>query len=250
MVLSETDDLINAALILPTQTDSTLSKTGTLQTESFPNTPVDLFGPGGSAGSSVVALNAQQPSAEGCLVWPSARLTLKPSAPWKVGFAAGHAKPIQIDSIEKLSAGDSSSITAELSKQASVLTVNGDPAFRGLPFTVQKAYRLSMGDTTILIGNIVRKINEEATPREERLLLVVERISTTGSYVLSFQSRSAGSEDAVRTSAVLAAVRFVRTNKAAIVISFEYDDGGQLALLERIGDHDWRITWRSAYTGC
>ena len=251
MILSAADDGITAALVLPHETDSTLSTSRTFQIDSFANSAVDLFSTAGAAGKSTIAVNSQQPPAEGCLVWPGVRLVTKPSNSWTVGFAAGYAKPIQIDSVEKLSASDSLSVTTELVKQASAISMKGDPAFQGLPFIVQKAYRISMGDTTALVGSIVRKINEEANPREEHLLLVVERIGhPDAAYSVAYQNRSAGAEDAVRTSAVLAAVRFVKTNRAAIVLSFEYDDGGQVALLERVAANAWKITWRSAYTGC
>ena len=251
MLLSVPDDPVNAALVLPQETDSTLSNTSTFQLDAFSNVSVDLFGTSRTAGKSSVAVNAQQLPAEGCVVWPSVRLTVKPALSWKVGFLTGRATAVRIDSVENLGSNDSSRVASELARQASALTLNGDPEFQGLPFIVQKAYRLSMGDTTVLIGSVVRKINEEANPREEHLLLVMERAGApNGGYTVAFQSRSAGSEDVVRTSAVLAAVRFVRTNRAAIVVSFEYDDGGQVALLERVANHDWKITWRSAYTGC
>jgi hypothetical protein len=251
MVLSATDDGITAALILPNETDSTLSISRTFQIDSFANASVDLFGTAGAAGRSTIAVNSPQPPADGCLVWPGVRLVTRPLSPWTVGFRTGYATSVRIDSVEKLSASDSLSVTTELVKQASAASVNGDPAFRGLPFIVQKAYRLSMGDTTALIGSIVRKINEEANPREEHLLLIVERVpGPDASYSVAYQNRSAGAEDAVRTNAVLSAVRFVKTNRAAIILSFEYDDGGQVALLERVANHAWKITWRSAYTGC
>jgi len=250
VLLSLGDDMIEAALVLPQETDSTLSKNPAPALEGFANASVDLFSAAGYAGTSVLAVNSQQQPGEGCLVWPSVRLTSKSASAWKVGFASGKATSIQIDSVAKLNSSDSLSITIELAKLASASTTSDDPAFRGLPFTVQKAYRLAMGDTSVLVGSIVRKINEEANPREEHLLLVAERTGSSGNYASAFQSRSAGPEDAVRTNAVLAAVRFVKTKRAAIVISFEYDDGGQIALLERMADHDWKISWRSAYTGC
>jgi hypothetical protein len=251
IVLPASDDGTTAGLVLPNETDSTLSSSRVFQVDSFANAAVDLFNTAGAAGKSNIAVNSQQAPAEGCLVWPGVRLISKPSGPWTVGFRAGYAKPIQIDSVEKLSASDSLSVTTEMIKQASAISVTGDPAFRGLPFTVQKAYRISMGDTTALIGTIVRKINEEANPREEHLLLILERTGGADApYSVAYQNRSAGAEDAVRTSAVLAAVRFVRTNQAAIVLAFEYDDGGQVALVERISAGLWKITWRSAYTGC
>lgn len=249
VLLSAADDMISAALVLPEETDSSLTKTVAPDATPFANTSVDLFNTTGLVGTSVLAVNPQAQPAEGCLIWPSVRLTSKPAKEWRVGFVAGKAIPIPIHPIEELS--DSSSNTIELVRLASEATAtNGDPAFQGLPFTVRKAYQLSIGDTVVLVGSVVRKINEEANPREEHLLLVAERVGPTGKYMLAFQTQSAGAEDAIRTNAVFAAVRFVRTKQAAIILSFEYDDGGQLALLERMAPHDWKISWRSAYTGC
>ena len=251
MILSAADDGITAAMVMPNETDSSLAQKKTFQIDALANTPVDLFNAAGAAGNSRIAVNSQQLPGEGCLVWPAARLITKPANSWSVGLTAGHAKSIQIDSVEKLSKGDSLSVTTELAKQASALSMNGDPAFRGLPFIVRKAYRLSMGDTTALIGSIVRKINEEANPREEHMLLILERSGNSDApFVVAYQNRTAGAEADVRTTAILAAVRFVKTNTPAVILAFEYDDGGQFALLERVANRAWKITWRSAYTGC
>ena len=251
MVLSVADDMIDAALVLPEETDSSLTKTTAPDATPFSNASVELFNAAGLAGTSTLAANPRTPPAEGCLIWPSVRLTSKPAQDWRIGLTAGKAVGIPIHPIEELTSSDSSSSAIELTKLASQATAtNSDPAFQGLPFTVRKAYQLSLGDTVVLVGSVVRKINEEANPREEHLLLVAERAGPAGKYVLAFQSRSAGAEDAIRTNALLAAVRFIRTKRPAIILSFEYDDGGQIALLERLAPHDWRISWRSAYTGC
>ncbi|MEO5905049.1 MAG: hypothetical protein ABIQ55_13620 [Gemmatimonadaceae bacterium] len=251
VLLSVADDRVEAELVLPEETDSSLTKTITTDATAFANASVDLFNTGGLAGTSTLTVNQQQQPAEGCLAWPSVRLTSKPAKDWRIGLTAGKATAILIHPIEELGSSDSSSSAIELARLASEATAaNRNPAFQGLPFAVRKAYQLSIGDTAVLFGSVVRKINEEANPREEHLLLVAERIGKTGKYLLSFQNRSAGPEDAIRTNAVLAAVRFVRTKQAAIILSFEYDDGGQIALLERVAPHDWKIKWRSAYTGC
>jgi hypothetical protein len=103
---------------------------------------------------------------------------------------------------------------------------------------------------TILIGDVVRKINEEANPREEHLLVIAERDQgSTAGYSIVFHSRAAGSEEAVRTSEVLGAVRFL-SGRPAVVVSFDYENGGRVALIERVADGGWRITWRSAFGGC
>ena len=250
MLLAGGDDPLNAFVVLPQETDSTLSRANKFQPYSFANLSVDLFGLGGAAGGSTITAGSDGHGSEGCVAWPRVQLSKRPRSLWKIGFVSGKAVSIGLDPVEKMISSDSNFVISELARLASAVTVNGDQSFRGLPFTVKKAYRLIVGDTSVIIGSVVRKINEEANPREEQLLLVAERAGMGGSYVLAFQSRSAGSEDAVRTNGVLSAIRFIENNKLAIVISFEYDDGGQVALLERVASHEWMITWRSAYTGC
>ncbi len=251
MLLAGGDDPSTVALVLPRQTDSTLSAAGVFPLDSLSNLSVELFGPEGIVGRSSLVVTSQKQPGEGCVAWPVAHLANNPPAPWKIGLVSGRATSIKLDSIEGMSPADSSMVSTELARAASEASVNGDPVFQGLHFTVQKAYRLSLGRTSVIVGSIVRKINEEANPREEHFLLVAESSeSSGGKYVLSFQSRSAGSEDDIRTSSVIAAIRFVRNDRPAIVISFEYNEGGQVALLERTADHQWKITWRSAYTGC
>jgi len=173
IVMSVADDSIDAALVLPEETDSSLSKPVPPNIASFANASVDLFSTDGLSGTSVLAINPRQQPAEGCLGWPSVRLTTKPRKNWRVGFMAGKATGITIRPIEELGASDSSSSTIEMARLASEATAtNSDPAFQGLPFTVRRAYQLSIGDTLVLVGSVVRKINEEANPREEHLLVV------------------------------------------------------------------------------
>jgi hypothetical protein len=250
MVLAAADNPLSAAVVLPEESDSSLAAMTAFRLDSLANLPVDLFGAAGSAGQSSLKVNSQKAATEGCVAWPVAQLASQPSLPWKVGFVKGYATPLLLDSIDGMSPADSVSVTTELAKLASAASVKSDPTFQGLPFIVQKGYRTTFDKTSILIGSIVRKINEEATPRVENLLLVAEKPDGSGDYATVFQSRTSGTEDDVRTNAVVAAVHFVHTNRPALVVSFEYDDGGQVALLERVADHEWRITWRSAYTGC
>jgi hypothetical protein len=144
---------------------------------------------------------------------------------------------------------DSLSITTELARLASALPASNDPAFQGLPFSVRKAYRSKIGQTSLLVGDIVRKINEEANPLEERLLLIAER-GSGDAYSTVFHSRAAGSEEIVRTNEILAAVKFNKGNRPAIVVAFEYENGSRIALIERLSGTAWKLTWRSAYAGC
>lgn len=244
------DSGARAAVVLPYLTDSTLSHASAFQLDSLANLPVDLFGPSGAIASGTLLVVSQKSNME-CPSWPVASLFGSLERSWRVGFRKGVAQPLPLDSLEGMNSSDSSLISTELARLASAVAEGADPAFRGLPFSIRKAYRFSMGATSVVVGNVLRKINEEANPREENLLLIAERSpSTDGKYVVAFQSRATGSEDLVRTNDVLGAVRFVRTNRLAVVVSFEYEDGGRIILLDRVADTQWKITWRSAYAGC
>ena len=249
MLLTGQENTPNAAVVLPWLTDSTLASARAFVLDSLSNMPVDLFSRTGSTGSSALIVSSQAPSTESCLSWPMGVLS-PPPREWRFALRKGVATALPLDSLEGMTPSDSSQVTVEIARMASLVAEGSNPAFRGLPFAVRRAYRFSLSSNLILVGDVVRKINEEANPREERLLLIAERpTGSDGKYTVAFESRVAGSEEDVRTHEVLGAVRFVRGNPA-IVVKFEYDEGGNSALIERTGERRWRITWRSAYTGC
>jgi len=231
-------------------TDSTIASSP-FDVDSLSNVPVELFGRRGLSGSTLLTVDPGQPQHEGCLAWPQGRLSEIPGDPWRVGFVRGVVVPLPLDSIESMSRADSTLVTRELARLSSLVAEGDDSTFRGLPFAVRKAYRFSHQQAAILAGDIVRRIPQEANPREEHILVVAERpLSSSSSYSPVFHTRVAGSEDAVRTSEILGAVQFVKTGLPALVVAFEYEDGGRVALLQRMSASKWRITWRSAYTGC
>lgn len=244
------ETLTQASVVLPHMTDSALSSASAFRLDSLFGLSFDLFDRSGAAGSASLREEVRASTTEGCLSWPLATLD-EVGRHWRVGFRKGMARSLPLDSLEGAKSADSSLTTSELARLASALSAMSDPVFQGLPFAVRKAYWFDLGSTSVLVGDVVRKINEEANPREEHLLLIAEHTSGSGDgYVTAFHSRAAGSEELVRTNEILGAIRFARDDRAAIVVSFEYADGGRIALIERIGDRSWKITWRSAYTGC
>ena len=247
LVLPVADNSAAVSIVLPMMNDSTLSHAAPVSADPLLGTTIDLFDRSGPAGSAQLFSRGQSSPAEGCLAWPVLSLREPIAKTWQVGFKSGVAVSIPLDSLEGLTSADSVSVTTELARLASALPASNDSAFQGLPFSVRKAYRTKQ---SILIGDIVRKINEEANPREEHLLLIAEpNPSDRAHYVTVFHSRAAGSEEAVRTSDLLAAVQFVRNKKTSLVISFGYENGNRVALIERASG-SWKVTWRSAYTGC
>ena len=118
-------------------------------------------------------------------------------------------------------------------------------------------FTLPSGDT-VLAAEVVRRLNQEASPQEEHLLIVLERDTLPGPggaappYIAAYSERVSGAEDDVESSEMLAAVLLGRgpRQRAAIVIGRDYGDGSSYTLLERVGPRRWRARWNSAYAGC
>jgi hypothetical protein len=250
LLLSDSESTSIASVVLPVLSDSTAAGATVFSADSLTGMSFDLFGRAGLAGPVILTARDKSSSGEGCIVWPTATLEGRPQRTWRFGIKRGLASAIPLDSLEGLQSADSVQVTTELARLASTLAVSSDPAFEGLPFSVRKAYRGTAGAKAVLIGDVVRKINEEANPREEHLLVIAERDQgSTGGYAPVFHSRAAGSEEIVRTSEVLGAVKFLN-GKPAVIVSFDYENGSRIALIERVTDTAWRIVWRSAFGGC
>jgi len=249
LLLSITEAVRQASVVIPNVNDVHSVNDRIAAADSLRGNEFDLFDRSGHTGTAALE-SISRASSEGCAAWPVGVFKEAPSRTWRIGFGYQVARAIVLDSLEGMKSADSSTVTVELARLSSAATVNADPAFEGLPFTVREAYQIQIPEGSVIIGDVVRTINEEANPREEHLLLVGEKESEASVYHTAFYSRSAGSEDEVRTNEVLAAVRFVKTNRPAIVVSFGYADGDRTALLERVANGSWKITWRSAYSGC
>lgn len=242
----------NVAIVLPGLTDSTLAATSHFELHGLANTPVDLFNPSGLVGSSVLRVSSQQSDSTGCVTWPIGELAGEAPTSWRVALEKGRAAGLRLDSIAAPSAthSDSSAIVAYVLKAALSLGNASSSAFRGIPFTVRQVYRFETLALTVLIAEVVRKINEEANPREEHILFLAERGRNSPEYHVVFQKRSAGAEESLETSEILAALQVSANNHLAVVITFDYEDGGKIGLLERVSDDTWQVIWKSAYTGC
>jgi hypothetical protein len=150
-----------------------------------------------------------------------------------------------------MSSADSSTLAVSLAQTAAIIPAASDPTFRGLPFRVRSAYRFSLDSLDVVIADVVRSVNEEANPRVEHLLIVGEKPhGVSGKFNVGYYSRTAGKEESVQATEILAAVRLAVSKRPVIVVNIEYDEGGKLGLIERISPGEWRATWRSAYTDC
>jgi hypothetical protein len=237
-------------VVIPEATDSTIES---LQGIAAPVTGLrfDLVGRGGKLASAIaVTPITQADTAQECYSWPLGRLQSS-RANWSVGFVSGRVQPIPLDSIEVMSSADSNTLAVSLAHTAAIIPAASDPTFRGLPFRVRSAYRFSLDSLDVVIADVVRSVNEEANPRVEHLLVVGEKPhGVSGKFNVGYYSRTAGKEESVQATEILAAVRLAVSKRPVIVVNIEYDEGGKLGLIERISPGEWRATWRSAYTDC
>jgi hypothetical protein len=241
---------MDAVVVLPGLTDSTLAGTQRFELGGLGNIPVDLFNSSGLVGTSTLQITSQANDPTGCVRWPTGSLSGSVPSGWKIALEKGRAAGIPLDSMEGLTGPDSARFVADVLKAALTLTDGSDPVFRGIPFFVRKGYRLMTPGSSVIIGDAVRKINEEANPREEHLIVLAERSGNDTTYHIGFHARSAGPEESLETSEILSALRLKQSGRTTLVITFDYEDGGKIGLLERIAPNIWQVVWKSAYTDC
>jgi hypothetical protein len=246
----------DASLIVPSFTESANLDTAAFNTRSYVGNTVELLARGRSIGTATIAdVGTPKPEA-GCTTWPVARLT--PSTPgsaippWTVGFTAGRAQQIVVDSIETLSRADSGRFAAEIARLASALPNDTAAALRGLPFVVRTMRRFSSEPgTETIVAEVMRRLNEEANPRSEQILLVAERDSAAGGrFEAAYFERASGAEESVETVDLLGVVRLGAARRLTLVLVREFGEGVRYSLLEDVGPRRWRVRWTSAYAGC
>jgi hypothetical protein len=262
----------DAAIVLPQYDDSTLSDAPTTDSALHAGTRVDLFARSGLVGSATIAPAAAGSYSGGCTAWPAAHLMVPAGPPpaWSIAFLSGHAMALPMDSMADLSPRDSSRRAIAVDRVASALPDDTVAEFRGTPFVVDDAHRFvipprqgptqgpTQGSDTIEVvaAELVRRLNTEANPREEHLLLIVEGGPPSGAsgraqaYVPAYWDRVSGAEDEVESSEVMAGVLLGSGRTPAIIVGRDDGDGGSYTLLVRDAPHHWRVRWNSAYTGC
>jgi hypothetical protein len=240
LLLVATDSPTKALVVLPTESDTT-----PIATIPHPAS-VTLFGRGGNVQT------ADLPSVRdslGCMVAP---LTAAPPPhAWSVGFVGGVVTPIAVDSAASIDHTDSALFVVSLNRLASSLP--NDPAgrFAGLPFVVQSLWRFSVADgQTVVVGSLVRQINQEATPLQERTLVVGERRGSDTLLTMGYAERSYGQEETVESRELLAAVLVGDSRTPSLVLSRDFGDDNAYSLVERGADGRWRNRWTSRRRHC
>ena len=143
-------------------------------------------------------------------------------------------------------------LAADITRLASTAPNDTARTFRGIPFSVRTAYRFTpVAGIEAVVADIVRSLNQEANPLEEHTLIVGERpAGSTTPFRLAYREVTAGSDETLESSDVLAAVTMGTPPHVDLVLAREGYESNAYALLERQPDGSWRLRWTSAHTGC
>lgn len=207
---------------------------------------VTLFGRGGTVQT------AELPSVSDTSVCTVADLSAAPPPrPWNVGFIGGVVAPLPMDSVEALSRADSSSLVVWMNRLASALPNDSAGRFTGLPFVVRGIWRFAIPNgPQVVVANLERQINQEATPLQERTLVIAERSASDSSLTSAYSERSYGAEETVQSREVLAAALLGASRNPALIIARDFGDATAYGLIERGDDGKWRARWSSARRHC
>jgi hypothetical protein len=186
-----------------------------------------------------------------CRAWPLN--AAPPPRPWSVGFIGGVVAPLPLDSLESLGRADSAKLVTTAFRLASAIPNDSAGRFSGLPFSVRGLWRLNIpGSGPAFIATLVRQINQEATPLQERTFLIAERDATSSdsAFVNAYSDRSYGNEENIETRDVLAAIQLGNARRPAVVISRDFGDSISYGLILRNRAGAWRPQWNSPRRHC
>jgi hypothetical protein len=244
--------LVAGSLLRPDTTESTVGDT-TGFGSTLGDGRLELFGRQGKVGEAHVTIEPVVAQSPRCTAWPVARLTPRAGSaitPWTAAFAAGRITPLPLDSIEGLAPRDSARLAATLTRLASTLPDDAPSTFRGLRYVVLRAWSTRAPTGAFLVATLIRRVNQEDAPREERLVLVVDtpnQDQTT--WRVGWHERAAGREEELVVAEPLLA--FTTRDSDGPQLLFGRDDGEALsaALLTRRSGQ-WVVQWESAAAGC
>jgi hypothetical protein len=245
-VLLIRDDSLTRA-IYPTLTQ--LDSTAVLDEDLVRGFTADAVAAEGAAGS--LRIRGFAPIDEECAVWPAVALSADSARSWTVAFERGVASPIVLYPIESLSSADSSRLAVQLTRLAALLPNDTSRTFRGLPFVIRAAHRFTpMTGVESVVAEVSRRVNVEANPREETLLVIAERDVPDREWHVAYSERASGDELRVQRATPLAAVHLGPGRTPTVVIERTGADWVTYAFIQRFVNGTWRQGWESAHSGC
>ncbi len=258
VLLVRADSPGRAYVVFPQYVDGYLPDSIDFDVAPIRDSPVELFGHAGALGATQVrSVGPRSWHAGRCIEWPNATVAIPadsaaahPSG-WSVGLLRNGIAGVTLDSIEGLAPSDSAKLAADITRLVSALPGDTALAFRGIPFAVRNAYRFTVDSgTPAIAADVVRKVPQEAMPLEEHTFLIAERPEPGERYTVVHTERTAGTDESLVTTELLAAVRLPSPPRTALILLREGFDTTAYALLERSPRGGWHVRWTSVRTGC
>lgn len=170
--------------------------------------------------------------------------------PWAFALIGAQVRPIKLDSLSGLTHADSARLVAQATRLASVLpTGGGEDRFQGLPFAVRALWRFPVAGGEVMVAGLMRQINQEAQPLEERTMIIAERDSAARDWRTSYYERSRGADETVEAREVVAAAYIGSSAEPLLVVARDYSDAAAYSLIERTAN-GWRLVWTSPRVRC
>jgi hypothetical protein len=228
---------LGSILVVPSDTDNTaiLVYPDTIDAGS---SSLDLLTAGGEVAAAAVTI-AGVDSLE-CGGAPVVRLSAGAFGTWAIGVRAAQGI-LRGDSLESLVRADSSRLVAQLARLASTIAANEESRFSGLPFSVARARRYTVGSARIVAAHLVRRLPQEASPLEQHTFVIAERALSSDSLALRYSERSEGSEETAEHFEILGAVG--RSAGTLLLIARDNTMGTRYEILERATNGTWRVRW-------
>jgi len=254
MVILPTVDggLVAGSLLRPEATELTVGDTAGLGA-AIGAGRVELFSRTGRVGTARLVVGAAPAVDSGCTAWPVARLSPDGGGvvpQWTAAFLADRITALPLDSIEGLPPRDSARFAIDLTRLASSVPNDTSNTFRGLPFVVLRAWRTRGLDSGFVVATLARRINQEDSPQEERLVLVIDQHGDDSKkWTVAWHERAAGREEELVVAEPLLAFRTKHPTEVHLL--FGRDDGVALGAAVLTRDRSgWHLQWESAVAGC
>jgi hypothetical protein len=239
------------AVVIDPETRGVITSAQLLDSAALAGRHVVLLDASGRRIAARIGAPATRPDDEECHVpWPLVRLEADTLiGHWQAGFVGGDAQAIATDSLPGMASADSSAVVAAAARLASALPVAEEAYFRGLPFAVRSVQRFApKPGVQALAVALVRRVNQEDSPLEERTFMIAER-EGDGPWRVAYQERSTGTEDEVESAESIAPIS-LGPDRTLLLAVHELSDGLSYRLLERTGAARWHVMWTSAVGKC
>jgi len=229
---------LGSALIVPSDTESfALVLYPTTATPVDAQTRFSLLGPGGETIRARAGVAG--PDSSHCGDAPMVHLVQTTPPVWSIGISNAGARAMRADSLDAMPEADSVRYLAAMARLASVVVAPVSSRLTGLSFALAGLRRVQFGDTTVIVAQLVRRVNQEANPIEERTLIVAEQIGKA-EFVTVHSSRSEGTDETAAHHDLAGAFR--STGAIYLLLTTDSPAGSMIEVLERSGGA-WRVRW-------